>query len=95
MLVEINKIYIMSAPKATDGMTPGKDDFIEGKANGTYVKMKKINDGDMVSLSKVFNHKDLLLQAVMFVTDLPIQDAKNRINTKIHMIINQKDAPSE
>lgn len=83
MIVEINKVYTLSAPKATEGMTPGDDDFIQGKMFGTYVKMKRVNDGEVITLSKVFNYKDLLLQVVIFITDLPVDEAKRRLNDRI------------
>ena len=91
MICEINKIYIVGAPQAADGMTPGDDDFIESTANGTYVKTKRIDVGEIRSYTKVFNNKNLLLQATIYVTDLPEGEAKRRVNDRIKAIKNYKE----
>lgn len=85
MIVELNKIYILSAPKASEGMTPGDDDFTHFTTdNLQFVKMKRIDQGkDVDCLGKVFGVKDLNLQAVMFFTDLPMKVAKQRINETV------------
>jgi hypothetical protein len=85
MIAELNKVYILSAPKECDGMTPGPDDFVHMTSDTmTFVKLKKIDSGkDVDGLAKVFSYKDLTLQAVIFVTDLPIKMAEQKLNNAV------------
>lgn len=90
MIVDINKIYVLSAPQAAEGMP----DFIESTSSDmTYVKMKRLHVGEseVHSIAKVFQHKNLWLQAVIFVTDLPINEAKKRLDTKIKELQRQQN----
>lgn len=88
MIIDVNKIYIFSAPQAAESMTPGPDDFITGSSTDmAFVKIKKIShtDGDtrVKWMGKVFEYKGQWIQAVIFYTDLPYVEAKKRINAKI------------
>ena len=88
MVPDINLIYIISAPKATEPMADA-DEFMHWASNDmTYVKMGKLHNAVMTkktikSKAKIFRHKQLILQAVIFYIDLPDKEAEKRIDNKI------------
>ena len=91
MIVNLNKIYIMSAPPETVGMTPG-DTFVESHSvDVTYVKMKKIHvateDMPVRSAAKVFDNRGTPMQGVIFYTDLPEDEAKKRLSDAVQRLL--------
>lgn len=82
MFIELDRMYILSAPKACVGMTPNEDSFIEGTATGVVcVKINKVVDNKEVkSFARVYEYKNKPMQAIMFVTDYPENIVKKKIN---------------
>jgi hypothetical protein len=95
MIVELNKIYVLTAPKATEGMTAGDDDFIESSFDSMmYVKMKKLHQATaevpVKVVGKVFTHSDRVMQALMFFTDYPEKMAKQAVSRRVGELLGQK-----
>lgn len=80
MIVDINKVYILSAPPATEGM---EDVISSTSPDTTYVKMKRVDTGEVRNYTKLFQYKGMWLQASITVVDLPEKEAVMRLNSKI------------
>lgn len=88
MIVELNKLYILSAPSNSQGMTPDESNFIEStSSNVTYSHMNKMEvateEKPVTSIAKVFEHQGQTLQAIMFITNYPINKAKKTLNNTV------------
>lgn len=86
MIVELNKLYILSAPAAVDGMTPGETNFISSHSDDvTFTSMKKVDQASeekpIFSMAKIFNYKGKVMQAIVFY------DSKYPI-TKVQKLLN-------
>ncbi len=97
MIIELNKLYVLSAPQAAEGMTEGEDAFLEANLTDVmYVKMKKINQASVEKpvrvVGKVFRHSDKTMQALMYFTDYPEHLAKAAINRRIGELLGRKSA---
>lgn len=89
MIVELNRVYVIGAPKASEGMTPTDDDFLESTSNDMlYVFANKVHSASSKEkivkiLSKIFTHKDLVLQAIVYYVDIPDKMAKKKLNDRV------------
>lgn len=89
MIVELNKTYIMTAPKQTQGMTQGPDEFVQFTSEDiTYTHMNSIHNAKVeqniiTGLAKMFSHEGREMQVVMYVADYPINKAKKILNDTV------------
>lgn len=89
MICELNKIYILSAPKAAESMASDPDHFITSTSTDqTYIEMGKIHSAGMkevtvTSIAKIFTYKGSTLQAVIHVTSLPRRMAEQRLTETV------------
>lgn len=92
MIINLNKVYFMSAPPETLGMTSGEDSFVESAlTNVTYTKMKRVHvtkpEEVVRAIAKVFDLKGRPMQGVFYFTDLPEAEAKKRLNEAISRLL--------
>lgn len=101
MIVEINKVYVLSAPKAAAGMTSRPDDFlIASSPDMPFVKFNKVDSAMGTKhvvrmVGKVFEHKGQPMQAVCFYFDLPESMVKQKIVDKVNQVTGAAPKPTE
>lgn len=89
MLVELNRVYILSAPKSVQGMSQGDGEFFEFTSNNMmYSFVNKLRSAEkeeitVTGLSKLFTWKDQTMQACIFFTTLPRKDMEKMITEAV------------
>lgn len=91
MIVELNRVYVTTAPDAAAGMH-GPDDFSTmDVSNLTYSHLKKLNNTEAAEGKKVkcygqiFDLKGKPMQAFVF-SELPEKMIKKRITDRIKIV---------
>lgn len=80
----------MTAPKQTQGMTQGEDEFITFTSEDiTYTHMNSIHNAKVeqniiTAIAKMFTHEGREMQVVMYVADYPINKAKKILNDTVN-----------
>ena len=89
MVVELNKTYILTAPKLTQGMTQEQDEFITFTSEDmTYTHMNKLHNAKVeqqivTGIAKMFSYNGQDMQVIIYVVDYPINKAKRILNDTV------------